>query len=150
LAGNTPTIVKLGEKALKYFQSGSHIFPERNINRDTKKDTYLARRGLFFMQQAMDMGFNKVDLSLLDRYVQERDQDLKRHLGMMVISAYLDKATKPILPAYKSSLRMGLIPENHPTTPVKFIKHISVSGEIDYRTDYLTSITKLAKKRLAV
>lgn len=150
LSSKAPTIIKLGKKALRDLQSGFRVFPEKKIDKYTGEDHYLSERGQFFMQQAMDMGFDKIDISLLERYVYETDQDLRRHLGMMVISAYLDKATKPISLAYQSSIQMGLIPENHPSTPVEFIKHVSLASDVSCHSDYFSAITTRAKKRLSL
>ena len=140
----TPSIVRLGEKALQTMLS-SRVFPEQDINKVNGKDNYFARRGYFFMQQAMDMGFAKVDTELLEQFLEERDQETKRHFGMMVISAYLDKATAPIIPAFKLSRNSGLLPEHHPTTPVKVIKSITHKRQ----EDYFATISKRAKERLA-
>ncbi len=60
-------------------------------------------------------------------------------------SAYLDKATAPIIPAFKLSRNSGLLPEHHPTTPVKVIKSITHKRQ----KDYFATIAKRAKERLA-
>lgn len=128
ISGRKPAITKLDKKALHDIQLSTRVFPEQDINRVNGRDNYLARRGYFFMQQAMDMGFAKVDTELLARFLEEKDQETKRYLGTMVIGAYLDRATAPIIPAFKFSIHAGSLPEHHPTTPVRLIKKLHAKG----------------------
>ena len=145
ISGRKPAITKLDKKALHDIQLSTRVFPEQDINRVNGRDNYLARRGYFFMQQAMDMGFAKVDTELLARFLEEKDQETKRYLGTMVIGAYLDRATAPIIPAFKFSIHAGSLPEHHPTTPVRLIKKITR----ERHEDYFATISKRAKERLA-
>ncbi|MCB9817440.1 hypothetical protein H6795_02800 [Candidatus Nomurabacteria bacterium] len=139
----TPSIVRLGEKALQTMLS-SRVFPEQDINKVNGKDNYFARRGYFLCSKQWTWVLQK-SAELLEQFLEERDQETKRHFGMMVISAYLDKATAPIIPAFKLSRNSGLLPEHHPTTPVKVIKSITHKRQ----EDYFATISKRAKERLA-
>lgn len=140
-----PTVIKLGQKALEHLKSPKVIFPEKSINRLTHHDDYLKRRGVFFMQYALDHGFDAVDVDLLAQFTEEKEESLRRSLGMQVISAYVRSATTPIVEPYAEAKDKGLLPPAQPRNPARLVNEITGG----YWVQYLDTVSVLAKERLA-
>lgn len=139
-----PTIVKLGQKALDHLQSPKVVFPEKQINKQTRHDDYLKRRGVFFMQYALEHGFEAVDVDLLAKFIEEKEVSLRRSLGMQVINAYVKGATTPIVEPYADAKDKGLLPSAQPRTPAKLVNEITGG----YWVHYLDTVSAKAEQRL--
>lgn len=139
-----PIIVNLGREAITYLQSPERVFPEARIDSRTERDDYKRRRGAFLMQCALENGFDDVDLTLLKRFMEEKDESMRRHLGMMVISAYIENASRPVTQQYVHFAERGLLPPQKPRTPRRLINNFTANT----RLAVLPEIAERAKIRL--
>jgi len=97
------------------------------------------------MQYALKHGFDAVDVDLLTQFIEEKEESLRRNLGMQVINAYVRSATTPIVEPYAEAKDKGLLPSAQPRTPAKLVNEITGG----YWVHYLDTVSAKAEERLA-
>lgn len=77
--------------------------------------------GVFLSSYILGQDLADVRLSLVDEFLETKNQQRKHELGHHLLGQALIRATAPIIPTYQRAQQDGLIPPNAPK-PVRFVR----------------------------
>lgn len=112
------------------------VYPEQRFSDRTGRDLNQLKRGVFFMEYALQQKFDHVREVLLEEFLETTDRDRKQKLGMFIVDMAFARAAEPIDDMYRVAHKQGYIPPERPRHTVGFLRGV-VQG---YQPDYFTAL----------
>ncbi len=94
-----------------------------------------ARIGRFMMAEVLNQNIEEIDQSILDQFLETKDQELRLRLGRTIIDALIEQVTEPIEPIYAKAYRQNKLATTHIRRPSGIIKVVTASRHHDYIED---------------